>query len=309
MCSVEHQTTINFGYCRGHCVMVNRVKKNLLKCLMAVGIAPALLAPVLAQAANEAVWLLTADHHLLRINADEPQKVLKRVALSGLPEGHSLVGIDYRVSRGVMFALSNHAQIYTVDTESGALKPVGKGGEVASAPLNLLGRQYGFDFNPAADRIRVVNDRRQNVRFHPDTGALAATDPNLRYAESDQHANKSPHIGAAAYTYNKNNEKLTTNFAIDLNLGTLALQGTRESVVPAVSPNEGVLFTVGALGHGPLTAASFDIADVSNRALAALRPAGRSSTGLYDIDLATGKARMIGRLPGGKPILGLAIEP
>ena len=265
--------------------------------------------PAVVFGANEVVWVLTQDHHLVRVNADKPQEAQLRLPIKGLEPGHALVGIDFRVSRGVMFALSDHAQLYTVDTTSGMLKPVGDGAKTFSSPLSLLGHQYGFDFNPAADRIRVVNERRQNLRLHPETGALAATDPNLGYATTDAHAGVEPRIGAAAYTYNSKDEKLTTNFAIDLNLGTLAVQGTRETVLPAVSPNQGVLLTVGPLGQGPLASASFDIADVSNRALGALQPVNRTTTGLYDIDLESGKARFIGRLLDGKPVRGIAIEP
>lgn len=265
--------------------------------------------PVAVLGANEVVWVLTDDQHLVRVNADKPQESQLRLPIKGLEPGHALVGIDFRVSRGVMFALSDHAQLYTVDTASGRVKPVGDVAKGLSLPLGLLGHQYGFDFNPAADRIRVVNERRQNLRLHPETGALVSTDPNLVYAPTDDHVGEAPRIGAAAYTYNSKDEKLTTNFAIDLNLGTLAVQGTRETVLPAVSPNQGVLFTVGPLGQGPLVSASFDIADVSNRALGALRPLNRNVTGLYDIDLETGKARLIGQLLNGKSVRGIAIEP
>ncbi len=262
--------------------------------------------------ASETVWLLTDHHELIKVQADQPNRIQDRKAITGLPKGASLVGIDYRVAYGTLFALSDHGHIYTIDTESGALTPVSAKQENVAIPVSgvtMLGRSYGFDFNPAADRIRVVNERRQNLRLHPETGALASTDPNLAYATSDRYAGHSPRIGAAAYTYNTKNEKLTTNFAIDLALGNLVLQGSREDAQPAVSPNDGVLFTVGPLGLGALTSASFDIADINNRALAAVRAAGSSQTRLYDIDLQSGKARALGVLANGKPLLGLAIQP
>ena len=80
-----------------------------------------------------------------------------------------------------------------------------------------------------------------------------------------------PKLAAAAYTYNKQNDKLTTNYAIDRAAGTLVTQGSVEGVQPVVSPNTGLLRSVGPLGTGPLDAAALDTADTDNTALAALR--------------------------------------
>ncbi len=39
-----------------------------------------------------------------------------------------------------------------------------------------------MDFNPVADRLRIVNRGDDNVRVNPDTGALAGTDSSLNPA-------------------------------------------------------------------------------------------------------------------------------
>lgn len=264
--------------------------------------------------AKELVWALTADHQLIKFNAGQPQQVLERRPVTGLAAGDALVGIDFRVARGVLFALSAAGRLYTLNTATGALTQVGS----APAAVPLTGGQFGVDFNPAADRVRVVSASSQNLRLHPDTGAVVDFDPNtpglqtdpaLVYAPGDAHAGKTPQVSGAAYTYNKRNEKLTTNYAIDRALGTLVTQGTVEGVVPAVSPNTGRLFTVGPLGLGPLTDVAFDIADLNNKALAALRTERDSRTRLYEIDLSSGRARLVGTVAGGAALRGLAIEP
>ncbi len=248
---------------------------------------------------RETLWVVTDAAELLRIEAARPQQVVARVKLQGLAEGERLVGMDFRVSRGVLYALGSGGRLYTLDTRSGRLSPVGQG-----APVALQGQRFGVDFNPAADRLRVVGDSGQNLRLHPDTGALAATDPPLRWADG----NATPlQVAGAGYTYNKNDDKLTTNYAIDLAGGTLLRQGSLEGVQPVVSPNTGQVFAVGALGTGALEDASFDIADVDNAALAALRRDGR--TRLYGIELASGRATLLGTLGDGRPVWGLAIEP
>ena len=252
---------------------------------------------------KETVWAVTDSAELIRFNAGRPARVLDRKPLGGLEAGDRLVGIDYRVARGVLFALSARGKLYTLDTASGRLSAVGPG-----APLALGTQAVGFDFNPAADRIRVVAADGRNWRLHPDTGALAAADGALRYAEGDTAFGQRPALGAAAYTYNQRDDKLTTIYAIDLARGALVRQGSLEGAQPVVSPNTGVLWSVGALGTGAVDDAAFDIADAAgNAALAALRQGGR--TRLYAVDLASGRATPIGRIGTGQALWGLAIEP
>lgn len=251
---------------------------------------------------KETVLAVTAGGELIRFNAGQPQRVLSRVRLHGLGAGEQVLGIDFRVARGVLYALGSSGRLYTVDVASGQAAAVG-----SAAPAPLAGQRFDVDFNPVADRVRVVSDSGQNLRLHPDTGAVAATDPALAYADGDAARGRTPRIAAAGYTYNKTDDKLTTNYAIDLEAATLVTQGTKEGAAPAVSPNTGRLFTVGALGTGPLEAASLDIADVDNSALAALRRDGR--TRLYAVDLASGRATAIGTVADGAPLRGLAIEP
>lgn len=258
---------------------------------------------------KETVWAVTDAAELIRFNAGQPRRVLERRPLVGLPAGERLLGMDYRVARGILYTLSSGGHVYTLDTASGRLTRLGQGAAIA-----LSGQRFGFDFNPVADRIRVVSDSGMNLRLHPDTGALAAADPTLyaggdaaRLASLATGAMAAPTVTAAAYTYNKVNDKLTTNYAIDAHAGTLVMQGSLEGQTPAVSPNTGRLTTVGALGTGPVDDASFDIADVDNAALAALRTRGR--TRLHLIDLQSGRATPLGTVGDGRALWGMSIEP
>lgn len=263
---------------------------------------------------KEIVRAVTQSHHLVSFNAGQPGRLLSDVALQGLAAGETVLGIDYRVARGELYALGSSGRVFRVDTASGQLTPVGN--ETFAQPLN--GRQFGFDFNPAADRIRIVSDTRQNLRAHPDTGALvdAATDTpglqadgTLHYAAGDANEKVAPRLVAAGYTYNKDNEKITTNYAIDAATGALVRQGSIEGVQPVVSPNLGKLYTVGPLGVAGLTDAHFDIADLNNAAFAVLATAKDASAQFYEIDLKTGKATRIGKVGSGEALRGIAIEP
>lgn len=254
--------------------------------------------------AREEIVAVSASHQLLRFNAGQPQKIRERRPLAGLPAGERLVGIDFRVARGQLYALGASGQLYRIDVAQAQAAAVG-------APLALPagGREWGFDFNPTVDRIRVVADNGLNLRLHPDTGALVATDPALAYDAADAAAGKAPRIVAAAYTYNQTNDKITTNYALDGAAGTLVHQGTKEGVEPAVSPNTGRLYTVGSLGIGPFDHAVFDISDVGNTAYAGVHARGAKATRWYRLDLATGRAVFLGTVGGGEPLIGAAIEP
>lgn len=250
---------------------------------------------------KDMVYAVTDAAELIRFNAGQPQRILDRKKLVGLAMDERLVGLDFRVARGVLYALSSQGRLFTVNASSGQLTRVG------SQTLTLQGTRFAMDFNPVPDRIRVMSDTGMNQRLHPDTAAAVASDPAPFYSPGDVAYGKQPVIAATSYTYNKRNDKLTSNYAIDIAAGTLVLQGTKEGAVPEISPNTGQLFTVGALGTGPLEDASMDTADIDNTTLAALCIAGR--TRLYAIDLASGRATLLGTVGDGRSLWGLAIEP
>jgi hypothetical protein len=248
---------------------------------------------------KQTVFAVTEGGALIRFNAGTPRQVEQRQPVTGLASGETLLGIDFRVARGVLYGLTSAGRLVTIDTATGAAKAVGN-----APPAVLQGARFGVDFNPAADRVRVVSDTGQNLRFHPDTGALVFTDPPLAPMAASGPA---PRIAGAAYTYNKTNDRLTTNFALDIGRGWLVTQGTVEGQEPAVSPNTGRIGDVGALGTGPVDDAAFDIADIDNTALAALRKDGR--TRLFLLELASGRATLLGTVADGGALRGIAIEP
>jgi outer membrane protein assembly factor BamB len=263
---------------------------------------------------KETIYAVTAANHLIRFNAGEPGKLLSQQPLVGMRDKETLLGIDYRVAKGWLYGLGSSGRLYRINTSNGAVTMIG------SVPVAMMptGSEVGFDFNPAVDRIRVVSAKGENLRLHPDTGSVVDGDPNvpglqadgkLVYAAGDIHAGRVPSIVAAGYTYNKQDEKITTNFAIDAAYGTLVTQGSREGRKPVVSPNTGQLYTVGALGMGTVEKVSFDIADVSGVAFVAASQPGALSSSWYEVNLDTGKAVRIGTIGASERVVGMAIEP
>ena len=265
-------------------------------------------------ARKEIAFAMTASNQLISFNAGQPRKLLSKKPVTGLQPNETVVGIDYRVAKGQLYAVGNSNRLYIIDTATGSAKQVGSG----TFAVALSGTEFGVDFNPVVDRIRVVSNSGQNMRLHPETGAVVDSDPNkegvqtdgpLEYVNGDVNFGKVPGLVAAGYTYNKTNEKLTTNYAIDGRYGTLVTQGTQENVAPAVSPNTGRLYTVGPLGISGFNRASFDIADLSGDAFLAVSAAGESNSRLYQVNLKTGKAAQIGTIGAGEIVVGMAIEP
>ena len=130
---------------------------------------------------KELVFAVTAKNDLIKFNAGQPGRILDRKALIGISAGDRLVGIDFRVARGVLYALAQTGRVYTIDTSSGIAK------SLDAPPLGelLMGDAVGFDFNPAVDRMRVVTSTGQNLRIHPDTGLMIDGVPDLRGVQPD----------------------------------------------------------------------------------------------------------------------------
>ena len=267
----------------------------------------------MGQARAEKVVAVTASHQLIKFNAGQPQKILVSMPIKGLAAGESILGIDYRVSKESLYALGSSGRLYVLNEDTAQLTPVG----AAPFAVKLDGSLFGFDFNPTVDRIRVISNSGQNLRLHPDTGAVVDSNPNaegvqidgpLAYAGSDANVTKKPSVVGAAYSYNKFDPKITTNFALDAATGALVTQGSREGVQPAVSPNTGQLFTVGKLGVN-FEDAAFDIQALSDVAFAALTGKELRGVRWYTLDLKTGEARFIGTIDTREGIRAMATEP
>ena len=264
--------------------------RTMLGAVLAAGVS----IPATSATAAELLAGVAANGKLVVFSSDDPSEV-EVVKISGLEEGDTILGLDTRPATGQVYALGSTSRLYVLDVETGEATAVG----VAPFTTALSGTQFGFDFNPTVDRIRIVSDTGQNLRAHPDTGAVAAVDMPLVYASGDSGFGQTPDVAAAAYTNNDTNpETGTTLYDIDETRGVLVVQNP---------PNDGVLTTVGSLGIEIVSVGGFDVA-ADGTAWAAVVPesqgnANSNRTRLYTIDLATGEATKIGKI-GGPKIIG-----
>ncbi|WP_329081598.1 DUF4394 domain-containing protein [Streptosporangium sp. NBC_01469] len=112
---------------------------------------------------------LTGDQRLVGFEIRSPGRTRDLGRVRGLAGDTALVGIDYRVRDGKLYGVGNRGGVYTLGGPARAVK-------VSQLTVPLSGVDFGVDFNPAADRLRVISDTGQNLRHNLDdpTGAPAA---------------------------------------------------------------------------------------------------------------------------------------
>jgi hypothetical protein len=263
--------------------------------------------PLESRVAPATIFAVDVSNNLLSFDSATPGTVVTIAAITGLTGGAGEIveAIDFRPATGQLYALgirdmglTDEARIYVIDPLTAKATQVGTGFTVLEGGTN-----YGFDFNPTSDRLRVVNDADENARFIPDNGARADTpgnDTNL------DHPTESEEIIASAYDRNFASTvgNATTLYAIDFATKSLVIQG---GIDANPNPNGGLITTIGSLNVTlDSRNAGFDIANATGTAFASLTVGG--TTGLYTIDLATGTATLVGAIGAGTTeVRGLAV--
>ena len=226
---------------------------------------------------------LTASGKIISFNRATPGTMVGTVNVSGLGGGETLLGIDYRPADAKLYGLGSTGNVYTIEPSTGvatlkvALKAAANDDDPFAA---LAGNDFAVDFNPVADRMRVVSNSGQNLRINVDTG-LTTTDGAI---------NRSPDaalVFGAAYTNSIAGSAATSLFDLELNSNVLTRQEP---------PNNGTLVNVGALGAKWVGAAGFDIAGGDNGLpLVAGRTTDSGPFALYQVNLMTGAATFFPR--------------
>ena len=250
------------------------------------------------------VYGVTTGGDLVAFRTGDPGWIEDSVPITGLQPAETLVGIDFRPADGLLYGVGDTARLYTISRSTGLAT------EVGLVPFGvLLGSSFGMDVNPVTDVIRLVSDAEQNLRIDPETGLLVATDTNLSYDAGDPNFGTNPGVVAAAYTNNFSSATTTTLFGIDADLDVLVRQGSLDGV--GISPNTGLLFTVGSLGVNAGTLVGFDIRwnGFEDRAYAALMTPGSASTLLFRVSLSTGTPTFLGEIGSVDPVTAIAVRP
>jgi hypothetical protein len=229
-------------------------------------------------AAQAAGWIIGLVDGKSIVTIDPAtRKVASKADIKG---ADNILGIDVRPADGAVYGLTGDGWIVTIDPKSGTATQKSKLSEMLKPGVTVT-----FDFNPVADRLRLMGSDGTSLRINVDDGK-ATVDGSHKFKEGDANAGKTPKVVAGSYSNSWKGTKSTMLYNIDAATGSLVTQAP---------PNDGVLNTVGSLGVTINGAVAFNIVAVGED-----RNDGWLATGgdLYAVDLKTGKAAKAGRIEG-----------
>lgn len=258
---------------------------NISKKLLGIAITTAALGCTTANADD--LLALSADGKLLHIDT-ETLTVASDVKLSGVS---SLRGIDVRPANGSLYGLDGDGQLYTINAKSGAASKAAK----LSQALPGNG-QAVVDFNPVADRLRLLAADGTSLRVNVESGEVVV-DGKVAYAKDGPYSGKTAKVVAGAYTNAYKGTEKTALYTVDLATGNLMLQNP---------PNDGIQQVVGKIADG-LQRAALDIKSDGKGGNTAYLLTG---TTLHQVNLETGKASALGEIRNlPADIIDIAVLP
>lgn len=249
---------------------------------------------------------------LVGLDSDDPMLPTSVQLVTGLAANDQLVAMDLRPATGQIYGVGHNKvagtlQLYRINNVlvAAVAAPVGARFNAPTTRNKVV--EFGFDFNPTIDRVRLVADNDLNIVFHPDTGDVT-TATNLFYAAGagkdpvttppdpittrDVNAGKNPNVVHIAYDNNDLDPATgSQQRGIDSKLGVLV----------TVANNTGRLRTIGSLGVRVSAIGGFDVSSTgNNQSFAIMTPIFARNQMLYTINNNTGRAT-----PVGIPLMGL----
>lgn len=283
------------------------------------------------QGHSQTLYLLTEDGRLATVSATAATAPSTPVTITGVTAGETLVAIDVRPQNQQLYALgvnatTDRATLYIIEPSTAFASPVGTATGLITFTTNGTTAvdfvvpttvKWEMDFNPTVDRLRVVAGT-LNFRVVPGTGlpvdgdngsATAVTGTNPDAAISGLTTT----ISAAAYTNNRPNSTVTTQYTLDDASNGLLIQNL--TTANAGAQINGLPVTLGG-STLDFSQASFDIdtnvdTAASNTGVASgigyivAKTTGLNSS-LYSINLVNAQATLLGDT--GLAVRGAAIR-
>jgi hypothetical protein len=229
------------------------------------------------------IYALNDANQLMRVTSGtlHEQITPMRIIGTNVEVGERIMSIDFRPATGQLYGVSNKSRLFIINPNTAEARPL------TTTPFTpgLTGSIVGIDFNPAFDRIRLISTDGQDFWLNPETGLITAKNGTSSSLMGIM-------ISELAYTNNRAGALTTVLYNIDPATDRLYMQ---------TQQGKSKLTDVGALGLDIAGAAGFDITP-DGHGLVAVTFNGASE--LQQINLATGRLRKLGNLPG--TIIGLA---
>ena len=245
---------------------------------------------------------LTTDGRLVRFDAASPGRTRSIGKVKGLAGDQSLVGVDYRVQDGKLYGVGNAGGIYTLATNAAAAK-------VGQLTVALSGTSFGVDFNPAANRLRVVSNTGQNLRHNlddatataPPLAGMTAQDGTLTVPPAT-----TPVMGVAGAAYTNNDldpNTATTLFDLDTTADQLMVQSP--AIAGALAPTGKLLVDAGPVAGLDIYSRGAFGTTQGNHGFATVSVLGRFS--FFQVSLLTGRMSRIGSFRPSAQVADIAV--
>ncbi|WP_221089428.1 DUF4394 domain-containing protein [Deinococcus aquaedulcis] len=259
-----------------------------------------------AAPSGQVVYGLGAGGQLVSFGLDNASASLRTMPITGLGNGETLVDLDLRNTDNMLYAMSSAGNVYRLSMTGAATRDSATLGDAAVA----------MDFNPVANRLRVLGTADRNYRLTLASAPVPGTSPAGTVTNDGTFAyvtaTPNPNLVAAAYTNSFNNSAsgavnagtTTELFSIDADTDALVLHSNNPT---GPAGNFSLLTTRGALGVDAMPGMTgFDIAGASS---AYLSTAGSGSTAFYTVDLGTGRATLKTTVGVGLKSFALGLNP
>jgi hypothetical protein len=235
---------------------------------------------------------LTEDQRLVWFQECSPERTRHIGHVSGLQgTDTALVGIDFRVQDQKLYGVGNGGGVYAISTDTAEAVLISK------LTVALDGTFFGVDFNPAADRLRIISNTGQNLRHNERRrGDPERHRPQLHGGDSRQRAHRCRLHEQRSRSHDRHH--------------AFRRRYEPESDRHPIAPNAGSLVATGQLTVDPDTPVGFDIytsleqgTAVTNSGFASLTAGG--ILGFYRVNFLTGKAILIDYF--SDPVIDIAI--
>jgi hypothetical protein len=239
---------------------------TLAASVLALSSAAAFAAPAIA---------LVGDKTLVMVDT-ETLEVSGMMDVEGVDRLH---GIDVRPADNMLYGVSADGRVVTIDTASGAATDKSTLSETLADGVGAM-----VDFNPAADRLRIMGTDGTNHRANVDDGAVTV-DGSLKFDPAGPNASDTQMVVATAYINSYGKPEATKMYDIDTAMGLLQ----------QTAPNDGTLAVIGNGEGWGAESYAFDVQTTSDGTNTAWLVADNV---VHTLNLETGEATEIGALEG-----------
>ena len=241
---------------------------------------------------NTLIYGLSDRNEIVRLMSGPPAQELGRTPIGGLRDGDVLLAIDIRPATGVMYGIAASGILYTISPVLGVATMV------SGTPLDpaIAGTMVGFDFDPRADRIRLVTDKGQNMRINPTTGAVSNIDLPINPGVAS--------MNSIAYGMTLSSLTGASLYDIDLLQGNLYRQNPIQGTLTLAGPTGLLISGEGGFDISRRGAAFAALFAGTRGSIPGISDESEPAHRLYSINLKTGRATSHGRI---NPLIGLAI--